>query len=467
MYRYTLSIIWLILISFLVVGCTNGLMLNVTDSPPGYIAYATLDESKPELVVITPDGKEVRRINLSPYIDRMFPTSAGNRVLYQTNTGKWFLVDTAEGKSHELLFPEARGVLPDYQFKGGQQWMVFGSLWDAYLVSLKDGETTYLNTVSKDIGKFVDAGGAFSPDEKYLALTSETGLWLVPTTHPGQARQLTENKITARLETFSNDGTQIIYSRVTPDAQTEIVIEAVDGSKTEVVATLDTSAIPRWVYGKQQLLFLEQGQLSLFDLTDRTSKVLINEGFPHEYCFVLDGRKVVVYYEFDGTSHWTLIDLDTGLAQTPAELQGYSQIICQTPQQQWLIFHDWSPDTGAVALELETGKVQPLLTPETNTKESFGTYIPSPDGHLSFLMTQPTSTESVQLWLLNAANGEARQLFIESNFAATGGFSPDSQWALVRSLGDKGENSISLMETDGEEIRPLGKGWGAAVWVLP
>jgi Tol biopolymer transport system component len=465
MYRYTK--IWLIVMLFLVVGCTNGVTLNGGDNPPGYIAYATLHESQPELVVITPDGKEVRRINLPPNVDRILPTPAGNRVLYMTNTGQWFLVDTAEGKSYELMFPEARGVLPDSQFKGGKQWMVFDKLYDAYLVSLADGQTTYLNAVNEDIGA-ASVSGAFSPDEEYLTLTSNTGLWLIPTAHPDQARQLTENRIATGQESFSNDGAQIVYSRVTSEAQTEIVIEAVDGSKTDVVATLDTQAIPQWVYGKQQLLLIEQGQLSLLDLTDRISKVLMNyEGNPHKGCFVLDGRKFVFGYDFNDTTSWALIDLDTGMAQTSAELQGYTQILCQTPQQQWLIFinHLWSPDINnrAVALELETGKVQPVLAWESNTKERIGYDFPSPNGHLSLMMI-PAPQESFQLWLLNAMDGKARQL-VESS-GVNGVFSPDSRWVLVKSFDDKGESSLSLIETDGEEIRPLGKGWGA-VWVLP
>ncbi len=471
MSRYTKA--WLILTLLLMAGCTGGSTLNATQDCPGYIVYQTWGEQKPKLVAISPDGREARRINLPDEGWGIQATQASNRVLYMTKDRNWFLVDTDRGTTRELVFPE-RGkaeVQPSYyQLGGGKRWIIFANTTfnQAYLINLEMGEVTYLNTTSEEIGSV--RGGIFSPDESYLALTSHTGLWLAPTADLSKARRLTD-EILAIPGGFSADNRKIIYSRGAANDQTEIVIEQVDGSGSDVVAVFDTPTGASWVPDKEKLLLTEEGQLSLLDLTDREPQALMDyEGIFHQMCFVLDGKKVVFGHVFNNTVNWTLIDLQTGMLQALDELQGYSEALYRGLTQRWVIFVDITRNSdtrGRIAsLDTETGQVEPLFSLGTDTEERIGFYSTSPDGHLG-LVDVWDSDGSKRMWLLKAATGQALQLPEGSSESS---FSPNGRCIVVSRFEDN-ENLVSepmliLVGTDAAKVQPLVKGWHP-VWVSP
>lgn len=442
---------------------------------PGLIVYQTVDEEgrpKPELAVVDAAGRELRRILLPGEVFMAFATRYSHRTLFSTFDDEVYLVDADTGSAQKLELPreEVERLQPNpggFELSGGKQWMILGVPlgWQGgcYLLNLETGQVKDLKAIDKDIQEFL--GGRFSWDESYLAFRADRGMWLAPTTHPDDARQLGEGS--ASYADFSGDSQQIAYVQRTKAGETEIVLEDVNGSKSDTILMGDAMQIG-FVPGKQQLVVAKEGQLFLLDLSDRSQRELLTfQGYPMWLRFAPPGEKMLFGYDSGGTRVWHLLNLETGAAEPLDDLTGYLLAGLPGSASRWLMFVD-SPGIAAshrfFSLDTETGKTREILAFGDKTKSSPPHEL-STDGR--FGLVTAWGQDSQQLWLLDAEKSEAR-LLAEAR-SVRGALAPDGRWVVVNTSerGDDGANlNLVLMPTEGEQTLSLGKGYWP-VWVYP
>jgi Tol biopolymer transport system component len=294
--------------------------------------------------------------------------------------------------------------------------------------------------------------------------------WLAPTSSLKDARPLE----TANVN-FSNDGRQIVYVLFNQEPKEwQVVVEAVDGSESEVVLTADTFIDPHVAFGpgRNQLVIITEETLSLLDANDGTEKELLtHEGHPERLWFSPDGEKLVFGDKHEETTVWHWVDLTEGAVKSLDNLAGYVPLYRDT-QHRWLIFVDSirkAANYHFVSLNLESGEVQEVMLFDEKALilPSSMVITPSDDGRFSLIDAIIKGAHQRQLWLLDAEKGQARML-AEAD-GVMGAVSPDGQWVVVNTITDNGktkETNLILTATEGEETRPLGAGYVRA-WVRP
>jgi hypothetical protein len=264
------------------------------DGEPGLILYQPADEAglpAPELVVADVNGNEQRRIPLSDLsqIQKGFATQFSHRALFFAEDGAIYLVDAGDGAAQKLELPPETGrqLSPNpsgFGLAGGKKWVVLASAIgdQGYLVDLETGQVTSLTAMNRRIEFFL--GGQFSPDDAYLSLNGGMSFWLALTSSLKDARPLEAVNVN-----FSNDGRQIVYVLLNKQPKEwQVVVEAVDGSKSEIVLTADTFIDPHVAFGpgQNQLVIMTEETLSLLDANDGTEKELLTyEGHPEDSGF--------------------------------------------------------------------------------------------------------------------------------------------------------------------------------------
>lgn len=461
-------------------GAGGGGSSDSGDGEPGLILYQPAGEAglpAPELVVTDVSGNEQHHIPLSDLLQirkEGFVTRFSHRALFFAENGTIYLVDAGDGTAQELeLPPEAgRQLSPNpsgFSLAGGKKWVVLASAMgdQGYLVDLETGQVTSLTAMNRRIEFFL--GGQFSPDDAYLSLNGGMNFWLAPTSSLKDARPLEAANVN-----FSNDGRQIVYVMLNKQPKEwQVVVEAVDGSKSEIVLTADTFIDPHVAFGpgQNQLVFMTEETLSLLDANDGTEKELLAyEGHPERLWFSPDGEKLVFGDKRKETTVWHWIDLTEGAAKSLDNLAGYVPLY-QDAGHHWLMFADSNHaavNHHFVSLNLESGKAQEVMLFDEKT-----TILPlmlskfSDDGRFSLINAIIKETSQQQLWLLDAEKGQARML-AEAD-GVIGATSPDGQWVVVNTIkrnGEARETNLTLMAMEGEETRPLGAGYVRA-WVRP
>jgi Tol biopolymer transport system component len=392
--------------------------------------------------------------------------------LFSTFDDEVYLVDANTGSAQKIELPreEVERLQPNpggFELAGGKQWMILGVPlgWQGgcYLLNLETGQVKDLKAIDKDIQEFL--GGRFSWDEAYLAFRADKGMWLVPTTHPDDARELGEGSVF--IADFSTDSQQIAYVQRTKAGKREIVLEDVNGSKSETVLEGDVLNV-RFVPGKQQLVAAKETQLLLLDLGDRSQRELLAfQGNPIHFLFASSGGNMLFGHDANGTLVWHLLQLEKGTAQSLDDLTGYYLAVHPSSAPRWLVFVDSS---GTVenhrffGLDLETGKTREILAFDDKTRSSPPREL-STDGRFSLVTAWGQDVQ--QLWLLDAEKSEAR-LLVEAG-AVRGSLAPNGRWVVVNTSerGDDGAKlNLVLMPTEGEQTMSLGKGYWP-VWVYP
>jgi Tol biopolymer transport system component len=454
----------LVLVLLLVAGCKSG-----KKDDQGLIVYQTLDEdSQPlELVVVNPQGEEQHRIKMPDLITRGIPTRANHQALLDTPDAV-YLLNAQQGDLQALEFEE--GVFSQAsQFRlsgGGERWMLMGSPRGdlTYLLNLENGQTRDLGTLDKAPIFY----GLFVPDEDHFVLGS-LDLWLVPSANPGGARRLGTGQ-TAFVSSFSSDGNKVAYAQRNEADEFEVVIEDVDGSKSEDFAFDAPITALAFVPQKDQLLLAQKGAVCLLSLDDGQKQELLTfSGWSRRLWLAPGGKKFVLDVKTDDDIVlWHLVDLNGGQAQLLDKLQGYTAYWWDLDHR-WLFFVD-NPGFGVggrdfMALDLESGETKPAMKLDETTSY-MGLSAVSAGGKFG-LVTGLTQDNKLQLWLLRADGGEPRLLAEAAN--VRGAFSPDGRWVAVSTVervDERVETQLTLMETEGGETRSLGEGvW--LVWVRP
>jgi hypothetical protein len=467
------TIRWLLLVItlLLVAGCGAG-----GKGGQGLILYQVLDqegrEPQPKLIVVDPSGKERHQIHLSapPRVGAIFPMMSNHRALVITTDDNLYLVHAEKGTAQKLDLPEGAGgrVSPiTFQFvfsDGGDRWTLLGDpqMSMAFLVSLETGEVHDLTSLVGGHGMVLSA--TFAPGEEHLFVLADSGLWLVPTADPGKARLLGEEEY---LYSFSSDGRSVAYGGRANDGEWRVVVERVDGSRSDVVVTGGFIDRLAFVPNQEQLLLVWEDRLSLLSLKDGTEQDLLAcSGRSLPLRFAPGGRKVLFGHREDEETFWHILDLKAGTEQPLDDLTDYAPVYYDTAHR-WLFFvddYEFGPGRRFKSLDLETGETHTVGWDEQ--AYYMGLRIFSSDG--KFCLNVSTGEEPImKLWLLRADSGEVRLL--EQAMSIRAAISPDGSRVAVSTIKRTDDGSVSelvLIGTEGEETLSLGEGI-APVWVLP
>jgi hypothetical protein len=461
---------WLcFILALLLAGCGSG-----AKGPEGLILFTPQDAAgvlKPELVVVDTQGKEQRRIVLEDTVLGGYATQLSGRALVETNDDKVYLVDAKEGTAQRLGEKANARTLHFHLSGGGERWVLLGTTRGdrAYLVNLQTAEVHDLTTLGS--GK---AGpifyGMFAPDEVHLVLGVDDELWLVPTARPGDARRVGSDKPTV-ASGFSSDSKQIAYVQLGEGGPYEAVVEEVDGSGSQVVASSAAWLWPTlFVPQQKQLVLPREDRLTLLSFGDGSERELLRYALlPTRLWFAPSGKKLLVGTDTDAGPLWQLVDVQNAAVQALEDLKGF-QPLFEHRDQRWLFFLD-NPSYGTgthrfVGLDLESGETHEALALDEETMY-MGVREFTADGKFGLLSAQ-TADQVWQLWLLRADGGEAR-LAAESSGASGGTFSPNGRWMAVsigERVGERTETQLKLMATEGDETRELGAGI-RPIWVRP
>ena len=460
--------ICLVLALFLLVACQSGDKVG-----EGLVLFQAFeDDGEPkDLVVVNIKGEEQHRIPMPDLVRSGFTTKSSHKALVDTGSGG-YLVDAKEGTSQRLDFADdAYPMVAQFRLSGGgERWLLAGSPRGdlAYLVDVKTGRVHDMTTLSESAPLIFY--GLFAPDEEHLVLGSGSELWLVPTANVGQARPLGTGK-TSFASGFSRDGERLAYVQRAESDHFELVLESVDGSKSEVVAT---DAFIGWVVfspQEDQLVYAGAETVSLLSLGDGEAQtVLSGLDYTRRPFFAPNGKKLLVGEESGDTIVWRLIDLKKREGQVLGDVEGYMAYFWSPDHRQLFFLDDLSFGKGGrhiASLHLESGEINPAMDVDEET--SFvGLSDVARYGQFG-LVTTTTDDKKWQLWLIRADGGEPR-LLVESD-GVQGAFSPDGQWVAVATLerqeGDvERQVQVRLMATEGDETRLLGDGL-RPFWVRP
>lgn len=458
-----------VLVLLLLAGCQAG-----DKGPQGFILYQTLaeDGQPQELIIVDPDGKEQHRIPMPDLVRRGTPLPIGHKALVDT-LGELYLVDAKEGSAQ--LLPLTEEVFPyvsQFRFSGGgERWVLLGRPRGdlTYLLNLETAQVHDVSTLGESAPGIYY--GLFAPDEKHVLLRVGSDLWLIPTANLSAARRLGTGRTTF-ASNFSGDGKQIAYVQRVEDKSFQVVLESVDGSKSEVVATDDFIDWVFFVPGKQQLVLARSAKVTVLDLdggAERDLLIISERVRVRRPWFAPSGKNLVLAQDTGDTITWHFVDLKSATVQPLEGLEDY-QAYFWNPDHRWLVFVDdislGTDGRRLVSLDLESGETRQVLTVARDTSY-MGLNDLSSDGKFG-LVVSLAEDKMMQLWLLRSAGGEPR-LLAEAR-GVQGAFSPDGNWVAVstweRGDDDQFKAQLMLMETQGDETKPLGAGV-RPIWVRP
>jgi len=455
----------------LLVACKSG-----DEGPAGLILYQTLDETGfKELVIVNPQGEEQHRIRMPDLIRRGVPTQNSHQIVLDTSA-KEVLVDAKQGTVQGLDFAgEAFPYVAHFRLSGGgKRWMLMGSpVGDlTYLVNLETGQVHDMTTLVE--GSPPIFYGLFAPAEEHVLLGIGSGLWLVPTANPDAARRLGADRVTY-ASSFSSDGKQVAYVQIAESGEFEVALEAVDGSKSEVVASAEFIQRVAFVPGEKQVLLVtleretSEAEIILLSLDDGQERELLTwPGQPRQPWFSPSGKKALLVEDSSEVA-WHLVDVQDGQVQTLDALKGYTAFLAN-PEHRWVFcVNNTSYGAGErnfVSLDLESGEIKPAMDMDEELMY-MGLSEVAAEGRYA-LVTTMNPDKQMQLWLLRADGGEPR-LLAEAG-SVSGAFSPDGRWVAVstqtRTDDDRFETQVTLMEIEGDETRSVGEGV-RPIWVRP
>lgn len=394
------------------------------------------------LRVIDPaSGDELGTIDL-PAVDAAFPTALPNRALAIAG-GALYLIDTAALTATAIPLGEpATGLTPNpIQFRGsaGTRYLLLGSpsFDKAFLIDAEEGDAA-------DLAKLVlpetpDAAvsvpfAAVSPDDEHVLMWDGRHVYVVNTATPEGARQIDTGAF-AFAPDFSPDGKDVIYSRSDgPGSGSELVLESIDGTSFEVIATSEHAMVTLWVPGGRTILVDERteagaaaGSAYLLDLdTGEETPLLDYTGSLTTVQFNPAGTRALLGAESMSSGSWYLADLTTGAVDELPLLAGSRVLPGLYADSRWALAVPFGDSADLLSrpsyriVDLETGAVGRLLQQQDGIEYPQQPMV-SADGRFS-LVTGKSSFEQT-VWLLDAVDLRAAELATGRSVSAL--FSPD------------------------------------------
>jgi WD40 repeat protein len=458
---------------FLAVAFLMTVSCVLTGGNRGDVVYQAVDEDgkpAPEIVVLEPGGKELRRIELPDEIGMLIPFRSllSRHVLYEDAmaTQKWFLVDTASGKvqAFDSLGLAQDRARPCASF--ADQVLLCGKE-GVYLLDVRAGEVQQVPVEINPQSPVPPLVEQVSADQAHFLVRTTGSLWLVPVGALESTRRLGLAQ-GAGSAAFSDDGKSIVYTARTGQGETQVILEPIDGSSSEIVLSGPDIVRAAFVPEHDQLVVVHRERISLYALDDKKETDLLKTNdVVRELRPAPDGKHAVFGVGGLRTPAvaWTVVDLDTGSHETLAELGGYRNVYGQGSSR-WLFLADdplQKDDVRIASLDLNTAETRVLLSIQgVRRLDLIGL---STDGYVGLLVAIPAQGE-MQIWLL-VADRDGAVLLSESR-TLSGSLSPDGKWVALSEKAASNEQAptIKLVATGSGEEQVIGEGL-MPVWTKP
>ncbi len=406
------------------VSCGGG-----ADSSSGVSGYVLAlevgeDGNATQVEVIDVAKRQARSLALPPILHdaHLVPRSAGpGTAMFGSDAGV-VLVDAKEAKLHPLAIPTdtLRLAYGEQLVQGGRRFSVLGGITDPTLVELSTGKSTSL-------ARFRAPGGAFSPDDRYLALSgpnqSFTGgeTWIIPTDAPKDAWKVAD----AGAVDWSPDGKKLVLA-----GRPGRILDVDDKKSTPLAGERVTSGA-----------YLDDGRLVVAGggrgaLLSSDGKVLKRFAIPESSMIeAAQGDGALVYTEY---LRWSWLDLRTGKIVELPKLSGSSFAAQPTGRVAFLTSARGIGPTAVkvYAVDIGSGTVRDVL--ELSNRQQYMTAQVASDGRHALIADQVDRSVR-ELWLVSARG--SRQL--AGDRQVIGRFSPDGRYVLV-ARGASLDPSLSL-----------------------
>ena len=398
---------------------------------------------QPGLTVVDPaTGDEIGRIDVPP-VTSVFQTMLPDRVLAIAG-GDLFLIDTANLTATWIELDEPAGNLSPnpIQFRGtaGTRFVLLGSpSFDlTVLVDVQEGRATNLTALIVPLmpdAKVFLPFAAVTPDDAHVLMWDGQHVYVVDTANPEGARQVDTGAF-AFAPDFSQDGHEIVYSRSDgPGSGSELILEAIDGSASKLIATSEHALVTLWVPRSRTLLVDERteagaatGSVSLLDVdTGQETPLLEYAGSLSTVQFDPGGMRALLGAEQRGASAWHIADLATGDVEELPQIEGSRVLPGLYADARWALAVPPADSDDPIAgpafrgIDLETGAVGRLLEQPDGVNFDRAPLL-SPAGRLSLVAGE--SSRETALWLLDAADLMAHRVADGSSVSAV--FAPDA-----------------------------------------
>ena len=472
--------VWLVLVFQLSMSCslfqTGDQELILYQLPSELLG----NDIETELVVINPEGDELRRLTIPGYVQLEYPTGRSGQAVYHTGEAV-YLVDAKLGTVQELSFPQSVNdqLRPCFGCEPGDQqnWLALCNILGdiSLLVNLETGHVSNFKDIDDELRNVFSV--QFSPGEKYLAIYGSSWLFFTEDLNASRNLNIGENIQVIKYGGFSSDGSSIAYvQRVTStfggDEIWQLVVEDIESLAQEVFNFNDRLSMARFTPDDDHLIVASGDELTIHSLGDGGSETLLSfSGSPVGSHFSPNGERMLFGfdedYSVDGDTFWFWIDLDREGIEDLRSLDGYWDVRARAGVR-WLFFiDDYNHGTGRhfVSLDMESGDVL-QFSPFDEDVEFIGTDDVSSDGRLLFVKTRNASGD-IQLWLLDADTGDKR--ILAEGRSVSGSFSSDGTRIALGTLFWPGSQSITeltLVDDKGEFVRDLGEGINP-IWIRP
>ncbi len=429
-----------------------------------------------ELIVADSNGNESKRIPLpyGPQVGHLVPVDNNYGTLFTnqyTDTDEEYfvyLIDVAQGKVLDVgeeihLERQDASSFPRLSYDNAQShWGLLDNFGRglAYLVNLDDAHAYDLTILC---GELERPWGRFSSDGAYLVIGKPW--WLIPTANHAAARFL-GTRLDFDFGGFSSDSKHMVYTKQSSDGHDEVVVERLDTSEAEVVATGE-SLHAVFVPDQNQLVICRTGVVSLLSLdTQSEQEIGEYEGRRSMLWFSPSGEKLLLRAD----NLWYLFDLTNHNVNSLQELDGYYIISDLNYDNRWIVFSD-NEEQIFKSLDLESGEIHNTLT--LGEKDNFSQWCASSEsGKCGLVNSSHVGSEYniiFQLWLLNNDKGTS-SLIVEGSYGyLTGDISADGNRiavSLFQTEDGIDEQSILLMDADGGNQTVINDASGA-VWIGP
>ncbi len=443
---------------------------------PGLIIYDTSytfegPQREPRLRIVDSEGEVLHTIRLPGQVVNVYPLQSSMRILYWTTEGL-YLIDADSGTRRELIFPNLEFAdIATTPFRisrtRGEPWVTLHSNEGdrAFLVNTESGQVYDLMDVDDGPESILDAH--FSPDQEYVFLP-DSGVWLVPTDDPRSAFSLGSPDAIAHGGSFSSDGSRIVYveERGSGDDQRySVIVENLDDPSREEVYTDDEFVEAWFVPWHEWLLITQKGRLDLLSLMDESLETLLDlgDGMLGLWGGSPDGSKLVVAFEQDDDVRWYWVDLESGTFKHVPLLDDYAWYSTYWLLDWYFFADDANSPRMFVSMDSETGDATEVASlPDF---DGFRRILNSSDDGRMLLIQDYEAERGSSIWLLRADT--AGEILLAEGDVAFGLLSPDGSWVALSTYladddSDRGE--VSLVATEGDEVRLLGQGFGG-LWI--
>jgi hypothetical protein len=365
-------------------------------------------------------GEVKYRYDVGPRPNAAWGTPIPGFALVRTER-KLAIVDLTDGSTRPIDVPET--VAPTLspagiQFRGsaGYEQILVGtpnSDANTFLVDLMTGERrSVVGMLGAEKPPVSLQNVAVAADDRHVLAWDGRTTWIVDISS-GASRVLGSGQFTFSAE-FSGDGSRLVYSQQLASGNTQLRMQAVDGSGDQLLAESAFILVSLWLPTRDEMLIDERndegGFLAIFDPATRVrADLLAYTGATNIVQFSPDGRHALVGIEGGQGRDWYKLQLSL-----PG---GYSRLLDGLTDAVVLPGFDFASawalalppsatgiEGGTVkAVDLATGTVTPLITGITSDAELSGGVV-APSGTAALLTIDSFTELAVHYLRLDEPN---------------------------------------------------------------